>query len=71
MFADTMVLFPSSAADFGVSAIRKGNERRRSIIGTPHWMAPEVCGGKPYDEKVLASLSSLCWVSLVDPRSTC
>uniref|UniRef100_A0A6B2KX27 Protein kinase domain-containing protein n=1 Tax=Arcella intermedia TaxID=1963864 RepID=A0A6B2KX27_9EUKA len=43
--------------DFGVSAILKGREdKRKTLIGTPYWMAPEVITNKtrysPYDFKV-------------------
>jgi len=39
--------------DFGVSAIVQNNQKRRSVIGTPYWMAPEVGNGAytPYNEK--------------------
>ena len=34
-------------ADFGVSAILKNpSEKRKSLIGTPYWMAPEVSQNK-------------------------
>ena len=36
-------------ADFGFCAENTG--RRRSVVGTPYWMSPEVVSGAEYDEK--------------------
>lgn len=39
--------------DFGVSALLASeSEKRRSVIGTPYWMAPEIVLETPYDAKV-------------------
>lgn len=39
--------------DFGVSAIQKNeNDLRKTVIGTPYWMAPEIVMEKPYSGKV-------------------
>ena len=27
-------------------------DKRRSVVGTPYWMAPELIRGLPYDDKV-------------------
>jgi serine/threonine protein kinase len=40
-------------ADFGLAIeLVKGAEKRRSILGTPFWMSPEIINGKDYDDKV-------------------
>ena len=37
-------------ADFGVSATTEGTlAQQHTVIGTPHWMAPEVITGAGYD----------------------
>lgn len=37
-------------ADFGVSATTEGTSaQQHTVIGTPHWMAPEVIAGGGYD----------------------
>lgn len=39
--------------DFGVSArLKTADERRKSVIGTPFWMAPEIVLEQPYNAKV-------------------
>ncbi|CAD8156776.1 unnamed protein product [Paramecium pentaurelia] len=35
--------------DFGLSRIK--SKKTKSMIGTPHWMAPEIMRGEPYTEK--------------------
>lgn len=36
-------------ADFGLAIqLTKQQEKRRSILGTPYWMAPEIINGKDY-----------------------
>ncbi|NWX32902.1 PAK3 kinase, partial [Notiomystis cincta] len=40
-------------ADFGLSAqLTPQQSKRRSAVGTAHWMAPEVFSRKPYGPKV-------------------
>ena len=40
-------------ADFGFAAqLTPEENKRNTVIGTPFWMAPEVCRGQPYDSKV-------------------
>eukprot|EP00756_Hemistasia_phaeocysticola_P037220 Hpha_TRINITY_DN16685_c3_g2::TRINITY_DN16685_c3_g2_i1::g.178970::m.178970 len=36
-------------ADFGFAALT--DNKRRTVVGTPYWMAPEVIKGEPYDTK--------------------
>ncbi|CDF38569.1 Serine/threonine protein kinase [Chondrus crispus] len=40
-------------ADFGFAAqLTSKDNKRNTVIGTPFWMAPEVCRGMDYDSKV-------------------
>jgi len=40
-------------ADFGFCAeLNNQNDKRKSVVGTPYWMAPEVIRGVDYDTKV-------------------
>jgi serine/threonine protein kinase len=42
-----------TAADFARSAhIDAKTPMRRSVVGTPYWMAPEVAKGEYYDAKI-------------------
>ena len=38
-------------SDYGVSATLKKGRRRASVVGTPSWMAPEVCSQEGHDER--------------------
>jgi len=39
--------------DFGYSArLETSTAKRKTVVGTPYWMAPELISGKPYDSKV-------------------
>ena len=39
--------------DFGYAAqLTKDMDVRRTVVGTPSWMAPELISGRPYDTKV-------------------
>jgi serine/threonine protein kinase len=37
--------------DYGVSATLKKGYKRASLVGTPKWMAPEVCSQEGHDER--------------------
>eukprot|EP00761_Pharyngomonas_kirbyi_P006624 gb/GECH01006632.1/.p1 GENE.gb/GECH01006632.1/~~gb/GECH01006632.1/.p1 ORF type:complete len:482 (+),score=109.15 gb/GECH01006632.1/:1-1446(+) len=54
--SDNILLDSSGAvklADFGFCAdVTGGAGKRRSVVGTPYWMAPEVIRGVDYDGKV-------------------
>ena len=40
-------------ADFGFAvSLTKEEDKRRSVVGTPYWMAPELIRGLDYDSKV-------------------
>jgi hypothetical protein len=40
-------------ADFGFTAVLHSiNEKRKSMVGTPYWMAPEVIRGEYYDSSI-------------------
>ncbi|KAF7837473.1 phosphoenolpyruvate carboxylase kinase 1-like [Senna tora] len=39
-------------ADFGSAEIFKEGEKMRGVVGTPYYVAPEVVGGREYNEKV-------------------
>lgn len=39
--------------DFGIAALLKqGEEKKRTQIGSPFWMSPELILGEGYDQKV-------------------
>ena len=40
-------------SDFGFCArLGSRNRRKKSLVGTPYWMAPEMIAGEPYGTKV-------------------
>lgn len=39
-------------ADFGFSARDNAKSKRKTVVGTPYWMAPELINGSEYDAKV-------------------
>lgn len=48
-------------SDFGFCAqISKEVPKRKSLVGTPYWMAPEVISKTPYGTEVTTDTSSLC-----------
>jgi len=43
--------------DFGIAALLKqGEEKKRTQIGSPFWMSPELILGEGYDQKVALTL---------------
>lgn len=38
-------------SDYGVSASMKKGQKRSTMVGTPSWMAPEVCSQEGHDDK--------------------
>ena len=54
--SDNVLIATSGAvklADFGFAAqLTKEKAKRKTIVGTPYWMAPELIRGDPYDQKV-------------------
>jgi len=40
-------------SDFGFCArLQSISSRKKSLVGTPYWMAPEMIAGEPYGTKV-------------------
>lgn len=40
-------------SDFGFCArLASRNKHKKSLVGTPYWMAPEMIAGEPYGTKV-------------------
>jgi serine/threonine protein kinase len=37
--------------DFGLSKILDGGDMAQSAVGTPYYLSPELCEGRPYDYK--------------------
>jgi serine/threonine protein kinase len=37
--------------DFGISKILTSKSKALSVVGTPSYISPELCEGKPYNEK--------------------
>lgn len=52
--SDNLLLSPTGEiklADFGFTAeLTKQRPKRKSVVGTPYWMSPEVAKGQPYNE---------------------
>ena len=46
-------MFQVKLSDFGFCAqVTEEMQRRKSLVGTPYWMAPEVISRKPYGPEV-------------------
>ena len=37
--------------DFGISKILSSKSKAMSVVGTPSYISPELCEGKPYNQK--------------------
>lgn len=37
--------------DFGISKVLSSKSKANTVVGTPCYISPELCEGKPYDEK--------------------
>ncbi|KAI9145533.1 kinase-like domain-containing protein [Paraphysoderma sedebokerense] len=37
--------------DFGISKLLSGQSKALTVVGTPNYLSPELCEGKPYNEK--------------------
>lgn len=54
-----MLIFQVKLSDFGFCAqVTEEMPRRKSLVGTPYWMAPEVISRKPYGTEVRRNLST-------------
>ena len=54
-------------ADFGFSKVNiKDNDKTKTILGTPDYMAPEICKKVPYDFKVDVWAWGICFYVMVE-----
>jgi len=37
--------------DFGISKVLSSKSRANTVVGTPCYISPELCEGKPYNQK--------------------
>lgn len=52
-FSDLLLIFQIKLSDFGFCAqVSKDVPKRKSLVGTPYWMAPEVISRLPYGTEV-------------------
>lgn len=59
-------------SDFGFCAqVSKEVQRRKSLVGTPYWMAPELISRLPYGPEVTLTVSSqsLCYDNILSEHA--
>lgn len=53
--------------DFGYGAqLSKENDKRKTVVGTPYWMAPEVIQGAQYDTKADIWSTGVMCIEMID-----